>query len=61
MDEIIKLFTAGFIRHLLQSNGHSSSIEREEKEKNNWIKRMNGCDIGGRNVRDNLNVKRKKL
>ncbi len=61
MDEVIRLLTHGFIRHLIQLNGLSLSIKREEKENVDWIVRKNGCDIGVRNVRDNSNVKRKKL
>lgn len=61
MDEIIRLLTDGFIRHLIQVNRLSPSIKREEKENFDWIVDKNGCDIGVRNVRDNSNVKRKKL
>jgi len=61
MDAIIRIFTDGFIRHLMQVNRLSSSIKREEKENFDWIKRRNGWDIALRNVGDNSNIKRKKL
>lgn len=61
MDEIIRIFTAGLIRHIINVGGLSPSIKREEKEHFDWIMRRNGCDIGLRNVRDNSIVKRKKL
>lgn len=61
MDEIIKLFTTGFIRHLLQSNGLPSLVNREEKENNDWINRKNERDIGSNHVSNNSNFKRKKL
>ena len=61
MDEIIKLFTDGFIRHLLQANGLNSSVNREEKENIDWIMKKNGGDIGLKEVRDNSNFKRMKL
>lgn len=51
MDEIIKLFSKGYIRHLVHSNGLSSSIKREDKENFNWIVDKNEYDIGVRNTR----------
>ena len=60
MDEIIKLFSKGYIRHLIHSNGLSSSIKGEDKENFDWIVSNNERDIGSNHVGDNSQLKRKK-
>ncbi|MBC8213589.1 MAG: hypothetical protein H8E71_03000 [Candidatus Marinimicrobia bacterium] len=50
MDEIIKLFSKGYIRHLVHSNGLSSSIKGEDKENFNWIVDKNEYDIGSNHI-----------
>ncbi len=60
MDEIIKLFSKGYIRHLMHSNGLSSSIKRENKENFDWIFSKNERDIGSNHVSNNSQLKREK-
>lgn len=61
MDEIIKLLSRGFIRHLLKENGVFSSIKGEDRENNDLIVSKNARDIGLEEIRDNYSNKRKKL
>lgn len=60
MDEIIKLFSKGFVRYLVKSNMGFSSLKGEDKENFDWIVSKNECDIGLKDFRDNSNFKRKK-
>lgn len=60
MNEIIKLFSRGFIRHILNENRDFSSIKGEERENNDLIVSKNARDIGLKDIRDNSNFKRKK-
>jgi DhnA family fructose-bisphosphate aldolase class Ia len=51
MNEIIRLFSAGFIRHTLHKNGVLSSVKREYSENIDLIVKTNERNIGVRNVR----------
>jgi len=61
MDEIIRIFTAGLIRHMMNTHGLSSSVKREETSNIDLIVRRNERDIGLRNVTDNSQLTRKRI
>jgi len=51
MNKIISLFTAGFIRHLMDTGSEAPSVKREPSEKNEWIAAPNQRNIGRTTVR----------